>query len=158
MASSRLVIVEGNLRSGGWNLRPFHELKELGMHETLHVWCRYQPVEDDACSATTRIWSNVELASCAECHCRTDRKHVSLKQLPNASDVEATVLTHIIRDIAQHVNNATGKQPESKFDADGVNQTRISALLSGSPDPTTSSSKDVKNLFQYKNSQCNNYN
>ena len=75
MASDRLVIVEGNLRSGGWNLRPFRELRELGMHETLHVWCRYQPIEDDACSATTRIWSNVEMASCAECHCRTDRKH-----------------------------------------------------------------------------------
>ena len=146
MASHRMVIVEGNLRSGGWNLRPFRELRELGMHETLHVWCRYQPVEENACSATTRIWSNAELTSCAECQCRTGRKHVSVKSLPNASDVEAVVLTHIIRDVAQHINNAFDKQPESKplTNEDGVNPTRISALLSGLPVSTTKSSKDVR--------------
>ena len=76
----------------------------------------------------------------------TGRKHVSVKSLPNASDVEAVVLTHIIRDVAQHINNAFDKQPESKplTNEDGVNPTRISALLSGLPVSTTESSKDVR--------------
>ena len=59
----KAVIVEGNIRSEGWNLRPIRELSQRGLNESLHKWCRYQSQDDVACSASTRIWSNLELVS-----------------------------------------------------------------------------------------------
>lgn len=61
LASHRLVVVEGNIRSNGWDLRPVQELQRglSELHETMHRWCRYQPDTDNACGATTRVRSNV---------------------------------------------------------------------------------------------------
>lgn len=67
ISSARCVVVEGNVRSDGWNLRPIQELQNHGLHETLHRWCRYQTLDDNACSATTRILSNAEITNCGEC-------------------------------------------------------------------------------------------
>ena len=49
------VIVEGNVRSEGWNLRPITELSQRGLNESLHRWCRYQNQDDDACGASTKF-------------------------------------------------------------------------------------------------------
>ena len=123
IASGRTVIVEGNVRSEGWNLRPIRELSQRGLHESVHRWCRYQSQDDDACSASTRIWSNAELVSCSECNCRTDRMHFTIKHFADVRKLEVAVLSHIIQDVLSCVrNNACDIQPESNI------STKLSSL------------------------------
>ena len=132
----RAVIVEGNVRSEGWNLRPIRELSQRGLNESLHKWCRYQGQDDDACGASTRIWSNLELISCSECQCRTDRKHFTMKQFADVSKLEAAVLLHIMQDVLSCVrNNACDIQPESKNDA--IPPTKLSSLHTSKQDSTS---------------------
>ena len=134
----KAVIVEGNIRSEGWNLRPIRELSQRGLNESVHKWCRYQSQDDVACSASTRIWSNLELVSCDECHCRTDRKHFSNKQLRDVSQIETAVLSHIIQDVLACVrNNACDIQPASN---DMINtNTKLSSLHAVKEDTSSTS-------------------
>ena len=132
------MIVEGNIRSEGWNLRPIRELSQRGLNESVHKWCRYQSQDDVACSASTRIWSNLELVSCDECHCRTDRKHFTNKQLRDVSQIETAVLSHIIQDVLACVrNNACDIPPESN---DMINtNTKLSSLHAVKEDTSSTS-------------------
>ena len=132
------MIVEGNIRSEGWNLRPIRELSQRGLNESVHKWCRYPSQDDVACSASTRIWSNLELVSCDECHCRTDRKHFTNKQLHDVSQIETAVLSHIIQDVLACVrNNACDIQPESN---DMINtNTKLSSLHAVKEDTSSTS-------------------
>ena len=137
MASGRHLIIEGNQRSEGWTLRPIRELQQHDLHETLHVWCRYQNPSDDVCNSVTRIWSNVRLTDCRECMCRTDRRHFASKQLPDHKRVEAIVLAHIIRDLSQ-CSDTRDKQPES------ISEPRVVSLISSPNDQQTSSNAVLK--------------
>lgn len=121
--SQRTLIVEGNIRSQGWNLRPLHELGQHRLHETLHAWCRYQRTDPtvDACTATTRIWANAEIADKRCCMCWPQRQHFTLKQLTNSTAADTGMLNGIILQLTDQLNDAGGNQPESK--------TRLSALI-----------------------------
>lgn len=124
LMSQRILIVEGNIRSQGWNLRPLQELAQHSLHETLHAWCRYQNTDPsvDACAAVTRIWANAELADARRCMCWPNRQHFTLKQMPSQPDAEAGMLNSIILQLISHINDAGDRQPESK--------TRLSAMIS----------------------------
>ena len=76
--AKRIAILDGNLRSEGWNLQAVKELSAV-MHEALHRWCRHQSLHEDACSVTTRIWCSVELTSLLTCTCAAHRRHFTLK-------------------------------------------------------------------------------
>ena len=139
VSCGRLAILEGNVRSEGWNLRPVQEIAQLSLRESLHVWCRYQTIDDDACSAVTRIWSNAELASCAECQCRTDKRHFTAKQfhVSQQQAIESLMLSDVIRQLAQVVSDARDEQPELKTLSSSADAVRINALLSEPDQPNS---------------------
>ena len=121
-------------------MRPVQELAQLNLREPLHVWCRYQTIHDDACSAVTRIWSNAEFASCAECQCRTDRRHATAKQFHVAQQqaIESLMLSDVIRQLAQEVSDARDEQPEMKSSlSPSADAVRINALLSEPDQPNS---------------------
>ena len=125
ISSHRFVVLEGNVRSQGWNLRAIQELGRSGvLFESMHVWCRYQPEIEDACSAVTRIWTSVELPSCDQCLCKPDRMHFTVKHFADATSIESSVLLHATREIHRILSNANDKQPELS------SPTRLSSLMS----------------------------
>ena len=113
MRSRRIAVIEGNVRSEGWNLRAIREFQTQMPFESKHVWCRYQPIDHDPCSATTRICSNVLLSDRSTCLCRTDASHLTLKQLSDPKAVEALVLSGIIQQLVSATRDALDRQPES---------------------------------------------
>ena len=112
----------------------------------MHVWCRYQPTDQDPCSATTRICSNVLLKERSACMCQADQGQVTLKQLNNPRAVEALVISGVIQQLSIAAQDALDRQPGSmssrttsdrpdltdELDANAANRTRVSALLSKS--------------------------
>jgi hypothetical protein len=56
------------------------------------------------------------LASCAECQCRTDRKHCTAKQFHVAQQqiIESLMLSDVIRQLTQVMSDARDEQPELK--------------------------------------------
>ena len=108
MRSQRIAVIEGNFRSEGWNLRAIRELQSQMPFESKHVWCRYQPRDQDPCSAVTRICSNVLLNDRSTCLCRTDHSHshLTLKQLSDPKTVEALVLSGVIQQLLNAARDA----------------------------------------------------
>ena len=147
--SSGKVLIEGNIRSEGWNLRPIQELRTQDkLRETLHKWCRYQSPQDNACSATTRILSNAEITDCGECKCWTDRQHFAVKCFTDVKSIETLVLLDVIRKIKQCLGDASDRQPElpnyqlPNHPSAESHYPRINALIS---QPETLTSSTVSN-------------
>ena len=64
LRTKRVAILEGNVRSQGWNLRPIRELMAQLPHDSKHLWCRYQNTEFDPCNLQ-RYHPN--FGECANC-------------------------------------------------------------------------------------------
>ena len=110
--SGRVALLDGNVRSCGWNLMAIEELRSV-MHESIFAWCRFQAVENEACKAVTRIWSNLELPSTHDCCCGTERIHFDLKHFAfdTAVAIEAEMLSQVFQFV---LGRAQDTQPESK--------------------------------------------
>lgn len=157
VSCGRLAVLEGKVRSEGWNLRPVQELAQLNLRESLHAWCRYQTIDDDACSAVTRIRSNAEMASCAECQCRTDRRYFTAKQLHVSQQqaIESLMLSDVIRQLAQVVSDARDEQPELKTLSSSADAVRINALLSEPDQPNSNKAIHKRNSSSSKANRPN---
>ena len=112
LGSGRHVLLEGNVRSQGWNLRAIKELEHCDMRESLHAWCRHQSSAQDACSATTRILSDLAIHSTSECLCPADRTHFTQKQFHNPEEIESAMLNYIAKEVNELLCNIRDRQPE----------------------------------------------
>ena len=125
------VLLDANLRSCAWSLRPLRELLTQGsLHDSRHKWCRYlsDATSDSAakCFAVTGVVTSWPLQSRSDCHCDPSVKHVSIKQLSveEAADKERTLLRAVIASMPDALGG--NRQPELKVFASSPKSNRVS--------------------------------
>ena len=131
MSLGNHVLLDANLKSCAWSLRPLRELLSQGsLHDSRHKWCRYpSDVTGDSvnkCFAVTRIVTSWPLQSRSDCHCDPSVKHVPIKQLSvaEAADQERSLLDAVISSMPDAPGG--NRQPELKVFASHNKPDRVS--------------------------------